>query len=102
MLLLTPVLRCVVALQWYDPSDDAATFSDCGVEDATVLDQLIGDRQRGLRCNTPESHPRAERLRPSVVAAIRRPSSNMKWNKTEELDPRNILCWATQHRSTVN
>lgn len=31
-----------------------------------------------------------------------RPSSNMKWNKTEELEPRNILCSATQHRRTVN
>lgn len=39
---------------------------------------------------------------PSVTAAMMRPSSNMKWNKTEELEPRNILCSATQHRRTVN
>lgn len=42
------------------------------------------------------------KLMPSVTAAMKRPSSSMKWNKTDELEPRNILCSASQHRRTVN
>lgn len=42
------------------------------------------------------------RLLPRVMTAMMRPSSNMKWNRTEELEARNILWAGTQHWRTVN
>lgn len=42
------------------------------------------------------------RLLPRVMTAMMRPSSNMKWNRTEELEARNILRAGTQHWRTVN
>lgn len=42
------------------------------------------------------------KLKPSVTPAMVTPSSNIKWNKTEELEARNIRCSGTQHRRTLN